>query len=103
MNSSAEVMMTLKVGADPEIFVKKSGVYVSGHSFPCGSKYNPKKTKHGSVQVDGLALEFNVNPAANKKEFVRNVHNAYEDLKQIVQGHDREATLEAIPTVHFEK
>lgn len=95
--------MALKIGADPEIFVKKNGKFVSGHVFPCGTKHQPRQTKHGTVQVDGMALEFNVKPAANKKAFVQNVQNVYTDLSQIVHTHDKEASLEAVPTVHFDK
>jgi hypothetical protein len=45
-----------------------------GSTFPHGGyhsgyKHKPLKTKHGSVQVDGLAMEFNSYPAATEKWF----------------------------------
>lgn len=88
----------LLVGADPELFVRNEDKFVSGHKFPCGTKAKPRKTDHGSVQVDGIALEFNVIPSASKNEFVLNLKNALGDLNAIVARCLPGSRLEAIPT-----
>ncbi len=93
--------MELMIGADPELFVKKGTRYISGHSFEFGTKMEPMEVDHGSVQVDGLALEFNVIPASRKPDFLRNVKGVLADLRALVAGKDAEAELVAIPTVHF--
>ena len=83
--------MKLTVGADPEVFVnslKADGKTISAHDFPCGNKWEPRKTRHGAVQVDGVALEFNVRPASSQKAFVRNIWRVVDDLQRIVDKHD---------------
>jgi hypothetical protein len=86
------------VGADPELFVKQGDRFLSGHLFPCGTKAVPTPTKHGAVQVDGIALEFNVKPSATRSEFITNLKNVLGDLNEIVDRHYPGAKLESIPT-----
>lgn len=91
----------LTVGADPEVFVKHGGQFISGHTFPCGTKAEPTKTKHGAVQVDGLALEFNVRPAKTEIQFLRHVKSVYADLERIIRETNPECSLHAQATVVF--
>lgn len=49
-------------GADPEIFLKKKGKAVSAFGLIPGTKSLPFPTEHGAYQVDGTAVEFNINP-----------------------------------------
>lgn len=86
------------VGADPELFVKQGDKFLSGHLFPCGTKTHPTPTKHGAVQVDGIALEFNVKPSATRAEFISNLNLVLGDLNEIVDRHHPGARLESIPT-----
>lgn len=86
------------LGADPEMFVRQNGNFLSGHLFPCGTKDKPVQTKHGAVQVDGIALEFNVKPSASRNEFITNIAKVMSDLNEIVDAHYPGAKLEAIPT-----
>jgi len=72
------------VGADPEVFIKKGGSFVSAFGLVQGNKTEPSPVKDGSVQVDGMALEFNINPAANVQEFVHNVESVYSQLREQV-------------------
>lgn len=91
--------MKILVGADPEVFVMtKAGGFLSGHLFPCGTKIAPRKTDHGAVQVDGIALEFNVNPSETRDAFIHNLKSVVEDLNKIVAENYPEAFLKAIPT-----
>lgn len=93
--------MPLLIGADPEFFVRKDGHFVSGHTFKCGTKAEPLKTKHGAVQVDGLALEANVTPSETKEAFVANILAVIGDLNEIVAPEGCE--IIAQPTALFAK
>jgi hypothetical protein len=62
------------IGADPELFVfTRSGKPVSAHDLIPGTKYEPHEVGNGAVQVDGVAAEFNIDPAANEDEFFFNI------------------------------
>lgn len=78
--------MKLLVGCDPEIMIKDrfTGQFVSGHDLCPGSKEEPHKVRKGAVQVDGLALEINIDPASSEDEFVENVDTVLEELRGIV-------------------
>lgn len=93
--------MTIRIGADPEFFVKQSNRFISGHIFKCGTKELPLKTKHGFVQVDGLALEANVPPAETRDQFIQNVQGVIGDLNEIVLK--KKCAIVAQPTVMFGK
>jgi hypothetical protein len=87
------------IGADPEFFVRHNKTFVSGHIFGCGTKELPMKTKHGFVQVDGLALEANVPPSKTKAEFISGVLGVIGDLNSIVRK--KNCTIIAQPTAEF--
>lgn len=87
------------IGADPEFFVRSPKGFISGHTFNCGTKQKPMQTKHGFVQVDGLALEVNVLPAKDKQTFIGNVLGVIGDLNEIVRK--KHCEIVAQPTVHF--
>lgn len=91
--------MTLQilVGADPEIFMFKDGKPISAHNMIPGDKKHPHKVPFGAVQVDGLALEFNIDPAKDEHEFVNNLTAVMATLKEMVPGYD----LRAIPVAEF--
>lgn len=88
------------IGADPEFFVKdRSGTIISGHIFNCGTKILPLPTKHGFVQVDGLALEANIHPAETKEQFVSGILGVISDLTEIVKT--RKCSIIAQPVAEF--
>ncbi len=74
-------------GADPEIFVTQKGKPVSAHGLVPGTKESPLKTAVGAVQVDGMALEFNIDPAAAFEQFNQNIVRTIQDLKEMVPGY----------------
>lgn len=90
-------MSKILVGADPEIFVKKNGVFVSAHGLVLGNKENPLKVNKGAVQVDGMALEFNIDPAASEHEFVSNVQEVMRILTSMVPGYE----MAPVPVADF--
>ncbi len=74
------------IGADPEVFVqdKDSLQFVNAHNLVPGDKEHPFKVPLGAVQVDGMALEFNIDPAATREEFLRNIKGVYHELQTMV-------------------
>lgn len=72
------------IGADPEIFVAEKGKTISAHGLIQGDKKNPFRVNRGAVQVDGMALEFNIDPASSKEEFKENLHTVQEQLAAMI-------------------
>lgn len=75
-------------GADPEFFVQKGGKPVSAHNLVPGNKKAPYKVDFGAVQVDGMALEFNIDPAENPKQFADNLEIVLKQIMSMVPGYD---------------
>ena len=76
--------MALKIGADPELFVKKDGQFVSAYNMIKGTKENPMPVKDGAVQVDGMALEINIDPATSLRKFRENINSVLGTLRDMV-------------------
>lgn len=78
------------VGADPELFMRHpdSGSFVSAHDRVPGTKIKPYKVEHGAIQIDGTALEFNIDPASTCEEFVRNIKAVRKSLEGFVPGYN---------------
>lgn len=98
--------MVIKVGADPELFLMKDGKFISaedrnGPLIP-GTKRNPFEVPGGAVQVDGVAAEFNINPANNFNEFFGNIKSTLTTLKDIVKKSDENIKLVPVPTATFD-
>lgn len=85
------------IGADPEVFVMDSSGPVSAYGMIPGTKADPFKVKNGAVQVDGMALEFNINPAKNEKEFNTNIDSVLTILREMTPGYE----LMFEPVAHF--
>lgn len=81
-------MHKILVGADPELFMKNpaDGSFVSAHDKIPGTKYEPFKVANGAIQVDGTALEFNIDPASTADEFVHNIVSVRATLEGYVPG-----------------
>lgn len=88
--------MALLVGADPEVFAMREGKLVSAWGMVPGTKEEPFPVNRGAVQVDGMALEFNIDPAATEDEFVLNLNEVMAQLRQMA-GVD----LAALPVAEF--
>lgn len=86
-------------GCDPEMFVfDPEGRPVAADMIP-GSKEEPHKVKFGAVQRDGMAAEFNIDPAKDFAEFNRNISAVMQQLAGFLpEGH----TLKAVPAVRFD-
>jgi hypothetical protein len=78
----------LTIGADPELFVAKDGEFVSAYGLIPGTKEEPHQVERGAVQVDGVALEFNINPASSFTEFKLNIDTVMSILKFMTKGYE---------------
>jgi hypothetical protein len=90
--------MEILVGCDPEVFVKQGGVFKSAYGLIQGDKENPQKVNRGAVQVDGMALEFNIDPAHSEDEFCLNVQDVFNTMKLMVPDYE----VVAVPVAHFD-
>lgn len=90
--------MDITIGADPELFVTKDGIPKSAHELVPGTKQEPFKVDKGAVQVDGTALEFNIDPAKNADEFVENISTVMKQLREMT---DKSYEFNIVPSVKY--
>lgn len=76
--------MEITIGSDPELFVTQNGKFRSAHGLVPGTKENPFKVNHGAVQVDGMALEFNIDPVNNADDFVKYHNEVMRQMKEMI-------------------
>lgn len=95
-------MRNITIGADPELFTRsrETGLFVSAHRMVRGTKENPLPVECGALQVDGTALEFNIDPAATCDEFVRNIARVREQMGAAVAEFN--VDIEACPVAEFD-
>lgn len=89
--------MKITIGADPELFVTKDGKFRSAHGLIPGTKEKPHPVRDGAVQVDGMALEFNIDPVDNADDFVSKINSVMGQMKDMVPGYD----FAIIPSCRF--
>lgn len=92
-------MSQILLGCDPEVFVKQGGLFRSAFGLIKGDKKNPQKVPRGAVQVDGMALEFNIDPAADEDTFSVNVQSVLAHMRGMVPDYEVVAT----PVAHFDE
>lgn len=92
----------LSIGADPEFFLfdRKDKRFVGAHGFIPGDKDKPFPVNKGAVQVDGMAVEFNIDPANTPEEFATNVESVLTCLRDMID--DRYA-FAFRPWIKFDK
>jgi hypothetical protein len=93
---------TFAIGADPEFFVKMGGKAVSAYNLVPGTKDAPYKVPRGAVQVDGMALEFNIDPADTYTQFERSMSSVLDTIIRMVPGYEilaESVTLGGVPTL----
>ena len=98
-------MHKITIGCDPEVFVRNpnSGSFVSAHGLIKGTKDSPFRVFNGAVQVDGMALEFNTDPAETVSAFIHNVTSVYGQLGNMVSGYNLIIEPVAVfPKEHFD-
>ena len=78
----------ITIGADPEVFISKDKSFVPAYGLIPGTKKEPFRVKNGAVQVDGVALEFNIDPATNSIDFQKNITEVFNTLKSMVPEYE---------------
>lgn len=93
------------IGADPEIFVKRRGKAVAAYGLVEGTKENPQRTSRGAIQVDGMALEFNIDPSPlnDFESFNNNIVATLRDLRTAVNNKAANYNFNISPTQDFDK
>jgi hypothetical protein len=87
------------VGADPEVFVKnQDNKFISGYGMIPGTKHEPHPVDLGAVQVDGMALEFNITPANSQEEFLKNIDSVMSRLESMIP---EDYHLDIVPHADF--
>lgn len=73
----SELFGDITLGSDPEIFLteKATGKPWGARDCSTGTKEKPEPLPLGALQVDGMALEFNITPASTLEEWIKN-HDA---------------------------
>ena len=88
------------IGTDTELFLRKNGQFVSAHGVIPGSKVNPYPVKKGMVQVDGMAVEFGIDPVKSWPMFKYNINTVLQRMQEMIPD-DIEMVIQATAT--FEK
>lgn len=97
-------MTRILIGTDPELFlIDENGKFRSGHDVIPGTKEMPHPVPRGAIQVDGVACEFNIDPAETKEEFSKSIRLVMNSLEEFVKNIQPGYSLEITPTAHFEK
>ena len=97
-------MLKYLIGCDPELFlVDEKGSGKSAHNVIPGDKSNPFPVLNGAVQVDGVAAEFNIFPAATADQFVGNIRDVLQELSERIEEKNPGLQLIVQPTMTFDK
>lgn len=72
------------LGADPEVFVKRGDQFISAFNMIPGDKENPHKVDKGAVQVDGMALEFNIDPCVDRLQWNQHLTGVMHILERMI-------------------
>lgn len=91
------------IGCDPEIFLQdQNQKFISAHGMIPGNKKNPVKVKAGAIQIDGTALEFNIDPAPDAVTFVRNIQLVMKNLEKRIKDQNPQLKCTITPTADYD-
>lgn len=71
----------VSIGTDPEVFLAENNAIISAIGLVGGSKTDPLKVDGGALQEDNVLAEFNIDPATDADQFVRNIRHVMEQLQ----------------------
>lgn len=87
-------------GCDPEgvLFDKVTNTPVPAAGIIKGTKYAPHPVDKGAIQVDGMAVEFNIDPASTYEEWEGNITTVVAQLEEAIPD---DLEIRWIPSVKF--
>jgi len=92
----------VSVGSDPEMFLFKNGSPISSIGLIPGSKKKPHAiSEHESVQVDNVAIEFNLKPSKSPEEFISSLQVCYDWAQKHLNAIDPKIQLMPVASVEF--
>lgn len=94
--------MNFKYGCDPEMFLKLGDKFVPACGLFPGTKDEPFKLDKGAVQVDGLALEFNIDAVETVEAWVENIATVLAQVDEMIQSVDKNLTRVFVPFARFD-
>jgi hypothetical protein len=87
------------IGTDQEMFAVKEHDYVSAIPLIKGTKEDPEKLPNGgNIQHDNVAIEFAIDPANSKVDFIQKVGNALQDVMDYLP---EDVDVDIIPSATF--
>lgn len=91
------------LGCDPELFVfnKETGLPISVHNILPGTKSQPAPVPRGSIQVDGVAAEFNIKPAATRTIWLKNIKEVQKVLGIKLREKNPKLEIRYTPIIEF--
>lgn len=92
-------MANVMIGCDPELFLRKDNSFVSAYGLIPGTKEAPHAVKGGAVQVDGMSVEFNINPTTNIRNFKARIKAVRKQLEAMLHGYE----VVSSPIAHFDE
>ena len=93
--------MNFKFGTDPEMFLKVGQKFVPACGLFPGTKDDPYKVDKGAVQVDGLALEFNIDPVETAEDFSKNIQTVLAQIDEMIRKVDPNMRKVFVPFAEF--
>lgn len=90
-------MMNIMVGCDPELFVTQDGKFRSAWGLIPGTKEKPHRVEGGAVQVDGMALEFNIDPVTTEDDWVKKINSVMGQMRAMVPEYE----FAVVPSAKF--
>lgn len=94
----------IRLGADPEIFLRDKYLkeFVSAHDLFPGTKKEPFKLDRGAVQVDGTAVEYNIDPVDNLADWLKNHEVVQIQIKEMLHKANPDLELVFKPWAVFD-
>ena len=96
--------MFMTLGCDPEIYLRNKVTkdFVSAFGLFPGTKKEPYAVDKGAIQVDGMALEFNIHPATTMDEFTTNIETVLKQAKEMTEKIDKDLEFVFEPCVDID-
>lgn len=95
--------MTIRVGADPEVFMTKAEQIVSAVGKIGGSKYEPLQVDNygHALQEDNVAIEYNIPPATTREKFIESNTYMINLIKNKLKEKENDADISIVDSFFF--